>query len=148
MNDPDSFFSDYERHRQAQPKINKGNKRALFDALAAAHITEVHVDFDGVGDSGQIGSVIAFRGEDRAELPKATVTIRQVSWPNTKAAITQATLEEAIETLCYAYLEETHGGWENNDGAYGEFRFDVAKRTITLEFNGRYTDIHTDNRTF
>ena len=60
MNDTDSVMSSYERHRQARAKLSKSNKRAVFEALAAANITEVHVDFDGEGDSGQIGSVITF----------------------------------------------------------------------------------------
>ena len=32
-----------------------------------------------------------------------------------------------------------HGGWENNDGAYGEFCFDASARSIHLEFNERFT---------
>lgn len=47
-------------------------------------------------------------------------------------------LAEAIETLAYAFLESTHGGWENNGGAYGEFDFDVAAGTITLDYNERF----------
>ena len=31
----------------------------------------------------------------------------------------------------------THDGWENSDGAYGDFTFDVAERTITLDYNER-----------
>jgi hypothetical protein len=58
------------------------------------------------------------------------------------------TLCAAIETLCYDYLEQTNGGWENNDGGFGEFIFDVAARTVELEFNGRYTDTFTTNHTF
>jgi hypothetical protein len=49
-------------------------------------------------------------------------------------------LREAIEELCYSYLEQDYGGWENNDGAFGEFIFDVATRKIGLEFNSRFTD--------
>jgi hypothetical protein len=64
--------------------------------------------------------------------------------PDDKLAVAQAdsgsdaTHEEGeplkgiIETLAYDLLESEHGGWENNEGAYGEFRFDVADRTITL----------------
>jgi hypothetical protein len=37
-------------------------------------------------------------------------------------------------------LNEEHGGWENSDGAYGEFRFDVGARSIHLEFNARFMD--------
>jgi hypothetical protein len=41
-----------------------------------------------------------------------------------------AKLHEAIDTLCYDYLEGSHGGWENNDGAFGEFHFDVDQRRV------------------
>jgi hypothetical protein len=148
MNDPDSTMASYERYRQAQAKINASNKAALFDALDAAKITEVQVDFDGEGDSGQIGSVTASCGEERAALPETTVTIRQSSWRDAEGVATEMKLEEAIETLCYGYLEQEHGGWENNEGGFGEFRFDVAARTIALEFNGRVIDTHTTNHRF
>lgn len=48
-------------------------------------------------------------------------------------------LRDAIETMAYDLLERTHSGWENNDGAYGEFTFDVVNRTVTLDYNERYT---------
>ncbi len=32
----------------------------------------------------------------------------------------------------------THDGWENSDGAHGDFTFDVGERTITLDYNERY----------
>ena len=34
----------------------------------------------------------------------------------------------------------THDGWENGDGAYGEFTFDTTTRSITLAYNERFTD--------
>ncbi len=48
-------------------------------------------------------------------------------------------LREAIETMSYALLESSHGGWENNDGAYGDFVFDVAAGTIALDYNERFS---------
>lgn len=74
--------------------------------------------------------------------------IQTVSWGTTEILTVQSTLEKAIENLCYDYLEKTHAGWENNDGGYGEFSIDVAKRSIELEFNGRFTDTWTDIHTF
>jgi hypothetical protein len=148
MNDTDTVMSNYERNRQARAKLSEGNKGAVFDALAAGNITHVQVEFNGEGDQGQIESVIAFRGEDRSELPQATIREHNVSWGSVEPVATESTLESAIETLCYDYLEEAHGGWENNDGAYGEFHLDVAKRTVELEFNGRFTDTFTSNHTF
>ena len=43
------------------------------------------------------------------------------------------------ERCAYDFLSDTHGGWENNDGAYGEFCFDASARTVHLEFNERFT---------
>ncbi len=57
-------------------------------------------------------------------------------------------LREAVEELCYGYLEQKYGGWENNDGAFGEFRFDVAERRIALDFNGRFTDYSHSSHAF
>ena len=48
-------------------------------------------------------------------------------------------LEDVVEQLACDFLSDTHGGWENNDGAYGEFCFDAAARCIHLEFNERFT---------
>jgi hypothetical protein len=148
MNDTDSVMSDYERHREARAQLSEGNKRAVFDTLAAAGITHVHVEFDGEGDSGQIESVTAFRGEERSDLPATGVRVHNVAWGNAQPVATEWTLGSAIEALCYDYLEETHGGWESNEGGFGEFHLDVAKRSVELEFNGRFTETFSSNHTF
>jgi len=148
MNDPDPAFASYDHHREALRKASQSNKTAVFDALAAANITQVLVEFDGAGDSGQIESVTAFRGEAQIAFPSTTIALQQASWGSTELRFTEEKLSQAIETLCYDYLQETQGGWENNDGAYGEFRLDVAARTVELEFNGRYTAVDTENHTF
>lgn len=148
MNDPDPAFASYDRYREALGKASQSNKTAVFDALAAANITQVLVEFDGAGDSGQIESVTAFRGEAQIAFPSTTITLQQASWGSTELRSTEEKLSQAVETLCYDYLEETHGGWENNDGAFGEFSFSVEEREIELEFNGRYTAIDTENHTF
>jgi hypothetical protein len=57
-------------------------------------------------------------------------------------------VSDAVEALVYALLEETHGGWENNEGAYGEFTFNVTERTITLDYNERYEDSHYTQHNF
>ena len=47
-------------------------------------------------------------------------------------------LADAIEKLIFDFLGSAHDGWEDNDGAYGEFTFDVVDRTIRLDYNERY----------
>lgn len=142
------FETTYVRHKELCAKANELNKAFLFDALAPAGITCIRVEFDGEGDSGQISGVSALVGDQPAQLPATRLTLQQLRWGQTQSTPSEFTLEAAIEALCYDYLEQEHGGWENNDGAYGEFRFDVAKRTIEFEFNGRYTDTWTNTHTF
>ena len=115
-------------------KLGKTNKKAIFDALASVNITEVLVEFDGEGDSGQIEMLTVVRNGGPVSMPEATVRLREASFGSTGLVISHCSLREGIETLCYDFLEDEHGGWENNDGAFGEFRFHVAERRIDLEF--------------
>ena len=116
------------------------NKTALFDALAAAGIEIVTVLFDGYGDSGQIENIEAKAGDDVVALPPGEVEIAAAVWGSSELERTGRAVREAIERLAYDFLEETHDGWENSDGAYGDFTFDVAERTITLDYNERHME--------
>jgi len=137
MND---FLEYYSRHLEAVTKANALNKPMVFDALAAAGLTLVEVEFDGEGDSGQIEGVYAYAGDARTELPESFLTLYQAAQNKGEPRTTNVSLHDAIETLCYDYLAQTHGGWENNDGAYGTFEFDIRKRSIHLDFNERFSD--------
>src|ERR1700691_5094056 len=136
----DDFLKRYELHLKDVAKANAFNKPLVFDALAAANLTLVEVEFDGEGDSGQIEGIYAYAGDARAELPESSLTLHQAAQNKGDPRTTNVSLHDAIETLCYDYLSQTHGGWENNDGAYGTFGFDVRERCIRLDFNERFTD--------
>ena len=70
----------------------------------------------------------------QGEIPYAAIT-----WDSPEVEMRQLSLEDVVEQLAYDFLSDTHGGWENNDGAYGEFCFDAGVRCIHLEFNERFT---------
>ena len=144
----DDFETRYAQHKELCAKVNELNKAVLFDALAPAGITLINVEFDGEGDSGQINSVCALAGDQQGQLPATKLTIHQLRWGETESTPSEFTVEAAIEALCYDYLEQKHGGWENNDGGHGEFIIDVFARTISLEFYARYTDYEKYNHTF
>lgn len=118
-------------------EVLPANKAALFDPLALAGIAFVVVAFDGSGDEGQIESVDAFAGGVTVDFPSVDVEIATPSWDGSEIERRTLPLAEAVEKLAYALLEETHGGWEVNEGAHGEFSFDVAERTISLDYNER-----------
>jgi hypothetical protein len=139
MTDTD-FTARYQRHTQALSQANALNKTAVFDALAAAGITTVTVHFNGESDSGQIEDVAAYAKEEDARIPSTPITLHSANWGAPELTSSARSLKEAVEDLCYDYLSQEHGGWENNDGGYGEFTFHVEDRRIELDFNARYTD--------
>lgn len=119
----------------------KDNKDILFDILSGEGVDFFEVSFDGSGDSGQIEDV----GLDGKILKKNVPGVRvsngtrwdpqtQTSTPIWQEDVDVRCLAEGV---CYDILEESFGGWEINDGAYGVFKFDVKKRKVTLEFNER-----------
>jgi hypothetical protein len=142
------FIAKYAQHREAVAKANDLNKAVVFDALAAAGITDVFVEFDGCGDSGQIEGVSARANDAPISFPTTTVNLHTAPWSQAELPVKETSLSQAVEDLCYGCLEQTHPGWENNDGAYGDFHFVVAERRITLDFNGRFTDTWSDTHTF
>ncbi len=125
-------------HERGDAELRPVNKTAVFDALAAAGITIVVVAFDGYGDSGQIENVEAKAGEHLVALPSGEVEIASAVWDQADPERTAMAVHDAIELLIFDFLGMTHDGWENSDGAYGDFTFDIAERTITLDYSERY----------
>jgi hypothetical protein len=148
MVDMQTILQSMAEHRDALSKIVDVNKAIVFDALAAAEITRVNVTFDGEGDSGQIDNIVAFKGDVVTKIPETTVTVQTSNWDGSEVRSNDLSMTDAIERLCYDFLEQEYGGWENNDGAYGEFTLKVADKTVELEFNGRYTDVATTTHSF
>jgi hypothetical protein len=131
-------------------EARRWNREWVLEALQAAGIQRVLVTFDGSGDSGQIESVEA-RDPQGAEVQIAEVEVpmKSVYFEHRQITTAQQTksLPEAIEELCYNILGDLHGGWEDNEGAFGEFTIDVAARTIALEYNERFIESISYNHT-
>ncbi len=137
-------FTAYDRknreHAHIAQELLTSNKAALFDALAAAGIEIVTVVFDGYGDSGQVENIEARAGDQIVALPSGEIEIARHLWGTSDIERQTQSISTTIETLAYDFLGQTHGGWENSDGAYGDFTFDVAERTITLDYNERHME--------
>lgn len=139
----------YQDHARRTAEALPAKKAVLFDALTRAGITSVTVKFDGEGDSGQIEQIEAHAGDALAELPPDQIQFVEPVYGDPEIVERSThTVTDAIETLVYAFLEQTHGGWENNDGAFGDFTFDVEARTITLDYNARLTETDYSCHTF
>jgi hypothetical protein len=143
-----AWFETERAHARRVAEVLPHNKAVLFDALAAAGIAVVTVFFDGYGDSGQIEEVQAKTGDLVIAFPPDLIEIAEVDWGADTPRPVTLSMREAIERLAYSFLAETHAGWENNDGAYGDFAFDVAERTITLDYNERHMESDNSQHAF
>lgn len=135
--EPSTWLEKHRKYQALCESVRPSNKQAVFDVLAKAGITSVRIDFDGCGDSGQIESISPSVGSDLVNLPPGEITIVLVNEGDLSTMQREFSLKDALEELAYDFLEQTHGGWENNEGAWGEFQFDVSARTITLDYNER-----------
>lgn len=134
--------------RRRDAEVFALNKAELLNALTLAGVTHVVVTFDGYSDSGQIESVEARAGDDEIAIPSAVIEIGVPAWGQSEPERSSVNIATAIETLAYDVLEQTHCGWENNDGAYGDVTFDVTAHTITLDYNERYTASENHTHSF
>ena len=135
-------------HERRAEELLPANKAALFDVLAAAGITILTVTFDGYSDSGQIENIEAKAGDEITALPAGQIELAYPVWDSSDIERRTQSVGEAIETLTYALLNRTHQGWENDDGACGDFTFDVVARTITLDYTERYTATNNHQHEF
>lgn len=124
------------------------NKEALFAAMRVAGITEIILTFDGAGDSGQIEDIGARRGDAVVPIPDLAITLARVCWSISEISTSSMSLSEAVETLAYDLLSDSHGGWENCDGAFGELHFDAEAGTILLDYSERFTSSEQFNHSF
>lgn len=133
---------------QLEAELFSTNKATLFNMLEPTGVTSIIVSFDGYGDSGQIEDVEVRAGGETVSVPEAIIEIAQTVWGQSEPDRSTVSIATAVESLAYDVLERTHGGWENNDGAYGDIVFDVAARTVTLDYNERYTASENHTHSF
>ena len=123
------------------------NKAILFAALAEAGIHRVTIEYDGYADSGQMASITAWDDHVRKmPLPTEPRIHLVPETPNFSAG--EYSLEKAVECLAWDFLDECHDGWENDDGAYGVFLFEVRAGVIALEHNERRMEVDTTSHEF
>ena len=105
-------------------------------------IASVVIRFDGCGDSGQIEEMEAHDGQGVSlTIPATLIEILDLPWDGEIARAQVMPLDQSLEAYTYRLLGSSHPGWENNDGAFGEFSFDVVAGTIRLDHHERYTAI-------
>ena len=144
MIDYEQLNAQWREREERLREANDESRQAIFDALTGLGIERIEITFDGYGDSGQIDNVAVTGG---SESLSGDVTVTRVPGNGAGEQHT-CPLAEAVEDLCYGLLEQEHCGWQDNDGAYGTFVFDVEKRLVSLECHVRYSAIETSLHDF
>ena len=141
----------YEEEARAKQKKAMNLRDKVMAALVAAGVKSVAVDFDGYGDSGEVGKPVVEPKKAKSVLDEFVPgTPHEASeWVDgeVNSQTRDRTVAEAISELCYALLEN-HGGWEINEGSFGEFTIDPKADAINLTFNRRVETYETDEETY
>jgi len=104
--------------------MNEPSTRAELHAqLQKLGVETVTAEYDGEGDDGQVGN------------------------PNFGSLEASDDLKKPVRELFYEILEEHYGGWEINEGSFGEFVWNVTADTIHLIHNNRFESVETEERT-
>lgn len=112
-----------ERVKTEVPKL-----RTNLLSLGAAKLV---ASYNGEGDSGSLEEV-------------ALVNEKGESFPIEDTNIPDPTcFNEKLEQIFYDLLEVRYAGWENNDGAYGHFEWDLVNDTVTHIHNERIMNVET-----
>lgn len=85
-------------------------------------VETVTAEYNGQGDDGQIDSL----GFGPVEVPDGVA--------------------RAVEDVFYQVLEDLYSGWENNEGACGEFRWSVEEDRIRLKHSTRFDAYDTEEQ--
>ncbi len=145
----DHLLDQIQAQQTEQQRCLEENKKRLVEALRSTSILSVRLSFDGSGDEGYVHAPEAFGdGDAPCEFPEIEIEWLAASSIYANAETITLKLPAALESLAEDYLESNHGGWEINEGAYGEFRVDVHSGTMTLEYNERFTDTNYSEVTF
>lgn len=151
----DDILKRYGEFERESRKKTLNLRSKVMAALVAAGAKSVAIDFDGYGDSGEVGRPRVKPKEAKAVLDEPIPgTPHEVSdWVGESGVgrVTRTTrdytVSEAIAALCYALLDN-HDGWETDEGSCGEFEFDVAADKINLTFNQRVDSYETREETY
>jgi hypothetical protein len=120
------------------------NLRLALRALKRRGAVLARAEYDGFGDSGQIEAVEIEGGEcDDARIGCWAVESERTGEGDAERLVhrlrrTRKSLRDVVEDAMYRHLESLHGGWENNEGAFGTLVLSVESGTLSIEHNSRY----------
>lgn len=140
---PNTDYQD-KLHQEAvrRETLIQQRKSFLLSRLKELGIARVTAEYDGEGDSGQTGDVIAYNAADDIIDLHATSSFH---FEEHGTSVAYKNLEEFIDMFLWDILWQNHEGFENNDGGRGTLTIRADDGTAELEHADRFVDEH---RTF
>ena len=145
----------YQEEAAEKKRKNKESLKEVCATLFNAGITLVEVHYDGYGDSGQIEYLLLFKGdkqlkdEEVASLGLPTSTVQTYNYKSTgdkdRYITKECTLVDKIEDCAYDFLP---GGWEINEGSFGDLKINTETAKATLEHNYRIQETEYSEEEF
>ena len=145
----------YQEERDEKKRNNKKELKEVCATLFNAGITLVEVHYDGYGDSGEIEYVLLFKGdkqlkdEEVASLGLPTSTIQAYNHKSKgdedRYITKECTMVDKIEECAYDFLP---GGWEINEGSFGDLKISTETAKATLEHNFRIQETEYSEEEF
>lgn len=134
------------------------NIKQFCKLLSAYNVIRVELYYDGSGDSGDFENITVITTPTPNQLDLSaqmtsnpgivTSNEKRTNWSQwvdkvaaeKDALITKNAADEFIDDV-FSLLP---GGWEINDGSYGDIVVDVADETVVVDHNERYTEVRSE----
>ena len=117
--DPTSLLASMNRWRAEEAAHLTATRAELLRSLRSAGVVALVADYDGCGDSGNIEG-LRLEPEGLEPVPAT---------------------HERLADFAWAFVCHHHPGFENNEGGFGELRWDVVGDTIALDHGERVTEV-------
>lgn len=113
------FFAAMERMRAEEASELAAIRAELLRSLRSAGVAEIVACYDGCGDSGNI---------DGMEFHPAGIA-------------PAGGTETRMADFAWSFVHHRHPGFENNEGGFGELRWDLSVDTISVDHGSRHVEV-------
>lgn len=134
------------------------NIKQFCKLLSAYNVVRVELYYDGSGDSGDFETiqVVTLPTPTQIDLSAqltsnpGSVTSNEkrtdgYTWAKNIGAQENALInKEMFDEFVDDVFSLLPGGWEINDGSYGDIVVDVAEESVNIDHNERYTEVRSE----
>ena len=132
------WMTKYEEQRKERVARGKETLLRQCDELDKLGVSFVLMHYEGQGDSGAVESAAAYTGQYEG----SGGGDYDCGGEQIAAVKLEGKFDEDLFIQAADQVTDTHPGWENNAGAYGDVVLDVKNRKVTIYHNDRYEDVN------